>query len=64
MAQSPKVMILPPAGCFTMARPACWQQRKVPSVLAHGLLTLEAAVILSTGAWIYSLRAPRVPEYL
>ena len=39
-------------------------EHKVPSVLAHGLLTLEAAVILSTGAWIYSLRAPRVPEYL
>jgi lipopolysaccharide transport system permease protein len=37
---------------------------KVPSALAHGLLTIEAAVILIVGALIYAARAPRVPEYL
>ena len=36
----------------------------VPSLLAHGLLTVEAAVVLVFGALIYSARAPRVPEYL
>ena len=36
----------------------------VPSLLAHGLLTAEAAVVLAFGALIYSARAPRVPEYL
>jgi lipopolysaccharide transport system permease protein len=37
---------------------------KVPSALAHGLLTLEAVVILAIGTLIYRARAPRVPEYL
>jgi lipopolysaccharide transport system permease protein len=37
---------------------------KMPSAVAHGLLTFEAAVILVVGALIYSARAPRVPEYL
>jgi homopolymeric O-antigen transport system permease protein len=36
----------------------------VPSAFAHGLLTLEAAAILCIGAGIYSVRAPRMPEYL
>lgn len=37
---------------------------RTPSALAHGLLTLEAAVILVAGALIYRARAPRVAEYL
>ena len=37
---------------------------KVPSAVGALLLTLEAAVILAIGAWIYAVRAPRVPEYL
>ena len=37
---------------------------KVPSVLAHGLLTVEAVIVMLVGAIIYSSNAPRVPEYL
>jgi homopolymeric O-antigen transport system permease protein len=37
---------------------------RIPSPLAHGLLTLEAAAILAIGALIYRARAPRVAEYL
>jgi lipopolysaccharide transport system permease protein len=37
---------------------------RVPSLLAHVLLTLEAAAILLLGASIYRARAPRVAEYL
>jgi lipopolysaccharide transport system permease protein len=37
---------------------------KVPSGLAHGLLTGEAVVIMVVGALIYRNRASRVPEYL
>jgi ABC-type polysaccharide/polyol phosphate export permease len=37
---------------------------QIPSALAHGLLTLESAVILGLGALIYRSRAPRVVEYL
>jgi lipopolysaccharide transport system permease protein len=39
-------------------------EAKIPSAFAHGLLTLEAAVILCVGAGVYSARAPRVPEHL
>ena len=34
---------------------------KVPSVQAHGLLTLEALVVLALGAWIYRQRARHGP---
>ena len=37
---------------------------RVPSALAHALLTFEAAAILAIGASIYHWRAPRVPEEL
>jgi lipopolysaccharide transport system permease protein len=37
---------------------------KVPSALGHGLLTLEAAIVLGVGALIYRRHAPRVPEHL
>jgi ABC-type polysaccharide/polyol phosphate export permease len=37
---------------------------QTPSLLAHGLLAVEALVILGAGALIYRLRAPRVPEHL
>jgi lipopolysaccharide transport system permease protein len=37
---------------------------KVPSALAHGLLTLEAVVVLAVGAAVYRARSPRVAEYL
>lgn len=37
---------------------------RTPSALAHGLLTLEAAVVLVVGVLIYRARAPRVAEYL
>jgi hypothetical protein len=37
---------------------------KIPSAFAHGLLTLEAAVVLGIGALIYRSKAPRVPEYV
>ena len=37
---------------------------KVPSALAHALLTGEAVAILGLGALIYRGRAPRVAEYL
>jgi lipopolysaccharide transport system permease protein len=37
---------------------------RVPSPLAHVLLTLEAAIVLGVGALIYRWRAPRVPEEL
>jgi ABC-type polysaccharide/polyol phosphate export permease len=35
---------------------------RVPSALAHGLLTAEAALILLLGIWVYRSRAPRVAE--
>jgi homopolymeric O-antigen transport system permease protein len=53
----------PPTPIILFARSVLVEGR-VPSALAHGLLTLEAAVVLGVGAWIYSARAPRVPEYL
>jgi ABC-type polysaccharide/polyol phosphate export permease len=37
---------------------------QTPSLLAHGLLTAVALVILGVGALVYRLRAPRVPEHL
>jgi ABC-type polysaccharide/polyol phosphate export permease len=37
---------------------------RVPSLLAHSLLTFEAAAILGVGASIYALRETRVREYL
>ena len=36
----------------------------VPSLLAHGLLTAEAAGVLLAGTLVYRARAPRVAEYL
>jgi len=53
----------PPTPIILFAR-SVLIEGKAPSLLAHGLLTLEAAVILTIGAWIYTVRAPRVPEYL
>jgi lipopolysaccharide transport system permease protein len=53
----------PPTPIILFSRSVLVEGR-VPSVLAHGLLTLEAAVILAVGAAIYSARAPRVAEYL
>ena len=35
---------------------------KVPSALGHGLLTLEAAIVLGVGALIYRSHSPRVPS--
>jgi lipopolysaccharide transport system permease protein len=37
---------------------------RVPSAVAHGLLTLEAAAALCAGALVYRAKAPRVAEYL
>jgi ABC-type polysaccharide/polyol phosphate export permease len=37
---------------------------KVPSLVAHGLLTFEASVIFIVGALIYGSRSARVAEYL
>jgi lipopolysaccharide transport system permease protein len=37
---------------------------RVPSALAHVLLTFEAVAILTIGALVYRARAPRVAEYL
>ena len=37
---------------------------QVPSALAHGLLTLEAALILGAGAMVYRAGASRVAEYV
>ena len=36
---------------------------KVPSALGNGLLTIEALVVFSLGAWIYRARASRAAEY-
>src|SRR6476469_7634809 len=53
----------PPTPIILFAR-SVLIEGKVPSPLAHLLLTLEAAVVLAIGAWVYAVRAPRVPEYL
>lgn len=37
---------------------------KVPSALGNGLLTIEALVVFSLGAWIYRARASRAAEYV
>jgi len=36
----------------------------VPSLKAHALLTVEAAIVLSVGIWIFRRYAPRAAEYL
>jgi ABC-type polysaccharide/polyol phosphate export permease len=53
----------PPTPIILFARSVLIDGR-APSALAHGLLALEAAAILTIGAVIYAARAPRVPEYL
>jgi ABC-type polysaccharide/polyol phosphate export permease len=53
----------PPAAIILFSR-SVLVEGQLPSAVAHALLTLQAAVILSLGAFTYSRGAPRVPEYL
>lgn len=53
----------PPTPIILFSR-AVLVDNRVPSVVAHGLLTAEAAVILLIGVLVYRARAPRVAEYL
>jgi ABC-type polysaccharide/polyol phosphate export permease len=53
----------PPAAIILFSR-SVLVEGQVPSGVAHGLLTLQAGLVLSLGALIYSRGAPRVTEYL
>jgi ABC-type polysaccharide/polyol phosphate export permease len=53
----------PPTPIILFSRSVLIDHR-VPSALAHGLLTAEAALILLVGAAVYRARVPRVAEYL
>ena len=53
----------PPTPIILFSRSVLIDHR-VPSALAHGLLTAEAAGILVAGILVYRARAPRVAEYL
>lgn len=53
----------PPTPVIMFSRSVLVDHR-VPSALAHGLLTAEAAAILLVGALVYRARAPRVAEDL
>jgi lipopolysaccharide transport system permease protein len=55
--------VWPPTPIILFSRSVLVEGR-IPSLLAHGLLTTEAAAILAGGALIYRARAPRVAEYL
>ena len=48
-AQSPRLTMQPPSGCFTIASPACWAQRKVPSVFVSKWNRTSALVTSSSG---------------
>ncbi len=53
----------PPTPVILFARSVLLDGR-VPSPRAHGMLVAETLLILGTGVWIYSRRAPRVAEEL
>jgi ABC-type polysaccharide/polyol phosphate export permease len=55
--------VWPPTPIIVFARNVL-VEGKVPSLLAHWLLTGETAAILAIGVLIYRRRAPRVPEYV
>ena len=53
----------PPTPIILFSRSVLIDHR-IPSALAHGLLTVEAALILLAGTLVYRARVPRVAEYL
>jgi ABC-type polysaccharide/polyol phosphate export permease len=57
------LFLWPPTPVILFAR-SVLVDGKVPSAMAHGLLTAEAVMMLAVGALIYRSRSTRVPEYV